>query len=174
MKIGDIAGTSEGRKWLHLELFPRLVKKLKEGDRVLFVGTDSSWDYKNFFWNPGLLCDFKTMDINESLKPDIVSSIEECPMIETDSCDFVILIGVYEFVNRKADMFKEISRILKPEGFALLSLPGRGYYPNENNSLEPWDVFDKIKPLLVKEMYVVGEKPGGARPTSMHIIATKV
>jgi len=172
MKIGDISRTSSGRKWLHLELFPRLIKRLKEGDSVLFVGTDSAWDYKNLFWNPSILCDYKTMDVNASLKPDIVGDISNCPDIGNDSFNFVILIGVYEFVEDKPAMFREINRILKPDGFALLSLPGRGYYASPNNSVEPWEVWDEVKPLMIKEVYVIGEKPDH-RPTSVHVIATK-
>jgi len=172
MKIGDIAGTSEGRKWLHLELFPRLIKRLKEGDSVLFVGTDSSWDYKNFFWNPGLLCDFKTMDKVESLKPDIVGSIEGCDKIADNSFNFVILIGVYEFVEKKDEMFAEINRILKPDGFALLALPGAGFYKSPNNHVEPWQVWDKVKHLKIKELYVIGEKPEH-RPTSVMLVVEK-
>ena len=172
MKIGDIAGTSEGRKWLHMELFPRLVTRLEEGDSVLFVGTDSSWDYKPLFFNPSLLCDFKTMDKNPNLLPDIVGSIEGCDELKDDSFNLVILIGVYEFVERKEAMFAEINRILKPEGVALISLPGRGYYPSPNNSVEPWEVFDRIKPLLVKELYIIGESKE-RRPTSVNLIAQK-
>ncbi len=155
-----------------MDLIPRLASRLKEGDSVLFVGTETNWDYKPFFFNPSLLCEYKTLDIAERFNPDIVGSIEECPMIPDNSQNFVILIGVYEFVNRKADMFKEIARILKPEGFALLSLPGLGYYKSPNNAVEPWEVFEKIKPLFAKEMYIVGER-AEARPTSIHIVATK-
>jgi SAM-dependent methyltransferase len=136
------------------------------------VGTDSAWDYKNLFWNPSLLCEFMTLDKNESLKPDIVGTIEGCDELETSSFNFVILIGVYEFVEKKPEMFAEINRILKPEGFALLSLPGAGFYESPNNHVEPWEVWSEVKPLMIKEVHVVGEKPDH-RPTSVHVIATK-
>ena len=172
MKVGDIHSTSEGRKFINTVLIPRLTERLVEGDSVLFVGTETNWDYKPFFFNPSLLCDYKTLDISERFNPDIVGSIEECPLIPDNSINFLVLIGVYEFVNRKAEMFKEIFRILKPNGFALLSLPGIGYYKSPDNAVEPWEVFEKIKPLFAKEVYIIGER-SDARPTSIHVVATK-
>jgi len=172
MKIGDIRSTTEGRRLINTILLPRLAEGLAEGDTVLFVGTETNWDYKPLFFNPKLLCDYKTLDIAERFNPDIVGSIEECPMIPDSSQNLVVLIGVYEFVNRKTEMFKEIARILKPEGRALLSLPGIGYYKSPDNAVEPWEVFEKIKPLFAKEMYIIGER-ADARPTSVHVVASK-
>ena len=173
IEVGDIGRTSEGRKFINVELIPEMVEDLHEGADVLFVGTDSSWDYKYFFWNPSILCNFKTMDINESFKPDIVGDISNCPQVEDNSQDLVLLIGVYEFVNDKDAMFKEINRILKPEGRALLSLPGAGFYESPDNHVEPWEVWDKVKHLRIKKMYVIGESEEH-RPTSVHLIVHKI
>lgn len=172
MKIGDLTRTTEGRRFINTSLLPRLASQLAEGADVLFVGIDSAWDYKNLFWNPSKLCNFKTMDKNESFEPDIVGDISNCPDVGNDSFDLVILIGVYEFINNKKAMFKEIHRILKPQGKALLSLPGRGYYPDPNNSVEPWEVFKEVLPLFVKECYIIGESCD-RRPTSIHLICQK-
>jgi len=172
MKVGDIARTSEGRLFINQKILPRLASELKEGDNVLFVGTDCAWDYKTLFFNPAVLTNFETMDIKPDLKPDIVGDISNCPQIEDNKYDLVVLIGVYEFVNDKDSMFKEINRILKPEGKALLSLPGAGYYESPNNHVEPWQVWDKVKYLQILEMYVVGER-NGKRPTSVHLIVKK-
>ena len=173
MKIGDIARTSEGRLFINQKILPRLASELKEGDNVLFVGTDCAWDYKTLFFNPAVLTNFETMDIKPDFKPDIVGDISNCPQIEDNKYDLVVLIGVYEFVNDKDSMFKEINRILKPEGKALLSLPGAGYYESPNNHVEPWQVWDKVKYLQILEMYVVGER-NGKRPTSVHLIVKRV
>jgi len=173
MKIGDIARTSEGRLFINQKILPRLASELKEGDNVLFVGIDCAWDYKTLFFNPAVLTNFETMDIKPDFKPDIVGDISNCPQIEDNKYDLVVLIGVYEFVNDKDSMFKEINRILKPEGKALLSLPGAGYYESPNNHVEPWQVWDKVKYLQILEMYVVGER-NGKRPTSVHLIVKRV
>ena len=172
MRVGDLAKTSEGRLFINTKLIPSLLPGLKEGDNVLFVGTDSAWDYKNLFFNPSKLCNFETMDINSNLKPDIVGDIANCPQVESGRYDLILLIGVYEFVNDKPAMFAEINRLLKPDGLAMLSLPGRGFYDSPNNSIEPSEVFDAIKPLLVNELHVIGESTD-RRPTSIHVVARK-
>ena len=172
MKIGDLQRTSKGRYFINTNLLPSLAERLKEGDKVLFVGTDSSWDYKALFFNPAKLTEFLTMDVKEDLKPDIVGDISNCPQIEDSSFDLVVLIGVYEFVNDKPAMFSEINRILKPKGKALLSLPGEGYYPSPNNHVKPPEVFDKIKPLKAEEIYII-EDIVGKPPSSIHIVAVR-
>jgi len=171
-KVGDLRTTSEGRFFINTKLIPKLITFLKEGDRVLFVGTDSAWDYKSLFFNPSTLCNFETMDVNSNLKPDIVGDIANCPQVESGSYDLVLLIGVYEFVNDKPAMFREIDRILKPQGRALLALPGRGFYDSPNNSVEPKEVFEAITPLFAREVYVLGEARE-RKPTSIMVVATK-
>lgn len=172
MRVGDLGKTSEGRLFINTKLIPSLLPGLKEGDNVLFVGTDSAWDYKSLFFNPSKLCNFETMDINSNLNPDIVGNIASCPQVESGRYDLILLIGVYEFVNDKPAMFAEIARLLKPDGLAMLSLPGRGFYESPNNSVEPSEVFDAIKPLLVNELFVIGES-ADRRPTSIHVVARK-
>ena len=173
MKCGDIKNTSEGRRFINVELIPRMLKRFKEGDKVLFVGTDmGGWDYKTLFFNPSCLMEFVTMDIAEKFNPDIVGDISNCPQIEDNSIDFLPLIGVYEFVNDKPAMFKEINRILKPDGIAMLSLPGAGFYDSPNNHVEPWECFEEVKPLIIDEMHIIGER-NGLRPTSVHCIVHK-
>lgn len=172
MQVGDLHKTSRGRYFINVELLPSLAARLKEGDKVLFVGTDSSWDYKSLFFNPSRLTEFITMDISEKYKPDMVGDISNCPQIENDSYDLVILIGVYEFVNNKKQMFEEIHRILKPKGKALLSLPGKGYYESPDNHVEPWDVWEKIKPLKVEELYAIEDHPERP-PSSIHVVAVR-
>lgn len=172
MKLGDLDNTTEGRLFINTKLIPQLVKRLKNGNRVLFVGTDTAWDYKPYFFNPGLLCEYLTIDKAPQYHPDIVGSIEGCNELKDEYFDLVVLIGIYEFVDNKKAMFSEIVRVLKPTGAALLSLPGRGYYTSPNNSVELWELDGAIKPLLVKEVYVVGETKE-RRPTSIHVIAQK-
>lgn len=172
MQVGDLARTTEGRHILNTKLLPRIARELKEGARVLFIGLDMAWDYKSLFFNPSCLCDFVTMDIAEKFNPDIVGDISNCPQVEDNSVDFLPLIGIYEFVNDKPAMFKEINRILKPDGLALLALPGPGAYDSPQNHITPTRVYEEIKPLRIEEMHVVGERDG--RPiTSILILARK-
>lgn len=171
MKISDLNSTTRGRFFINTKLLPYLASHLKNESKVLFVGTDTGWDYKSLFFNPSKLCEFVTLDLKDG---DIVGDISECPQIEDASFGLVVLIGVYEFVNndRKPLMFKEIDRILKPGGKAMLSLPGQGYYESPDNHVKPHEVFDKIKPLKVEELYIIednNERP----PSSIHVIAIK-
>lgn len=103
-----------------------------------------------------------------------MGDISECPQIEDNSIDLVILIGVYEFVNndRKKMMFEEINRILKPTGKALLSLPGEGYYESPDNHVKPHEIWDKIAPMKPEEIYVI-EDNAERKPSSIHVIAIR-
>jgi SAM-dependent methyltransferase len=171
MKVTDLNNTTRGRYFINTHLLPRLASGLKNESTVLFVGTDTGWDYKSLFFNPSKLCDFKTLDLKEG---DIVGDISECPQILNDSYDLVVLIGVYEFVNndRKPLMFQEIHRILKPTGKAMLSLPGQGYYESPDNHVKPHEIWEKIFPLKPEEIYVI-EDSLEKGPTSIHIVACR-
>lgn len=172
MRVGDLGSTTAGRLWINTVLLPRLAKEAKEGDKILFIGNETNWDYKSLFFNPSCLCDWTTMDIAERFNPDIVGDISNCPQIPDNTYDLLILIGIYEFVNNKPAMFSEINRIIKPTGKAELSLPGPAAYESPNNHIWPKDVFEAIKPLRIEEMYITGETD--EKPcSSIHIIARK-
>lgn len=172
MNIMDLEKTTKGRYFINTNMLPKLARRLPNGSKILFVGIDTSWEYRSLFWNPSKLCEFNTMDIKQELLPDIVGDISSCPQIENDTYDLIILIGVYEYVVNKSGMFSEINRILKPTGKAFLSLPGRGYYDDPKNAVEPWEVWTKIAPLKVEEMYVIEDQPT-VSPSSVHVIAVR-
>lgn len=172
MKPDDLQRTTKGRYFLNTNLLPRLAKSLPDGSRVLFVGTDSSWEYKSLFWNPSKLCLFETMDIKEHLKPDIVGDISNCPQIQNDTYDLLILIGVYEFVEDRPGMFNEINRILKPTGKALLALPGIKVYADEKHGVTPSQIHEKVLPLKIEELYVI-EDQVDRPPSSVIAIAVR-
>lgn len=171
MNVQDNHKTTRGRFFINTKLLPKLASHLKDEDRVLFVGTDTGWDYKSLFFNPSKLCEFVTLDLKEG---DIIGDISDCPQIEDASFDLVILIGVYEFVNndRKPMMFNEINRILKPTGKALLSLPGKGYYESPDNHVTVTNVAEKIRPLKIEELYVIEDRID-LDPTSIHVVAVR-
>lgn len=144
--FGNVTG---GRLFINKYLLPRLANEIVDGSKVLFVGVHKYWDYSCLFNNPGKLCVFETLDkhpgAGDQPKPTYNASIEDCKeTIPDESYDLVIMIGVYEFLDHKKEAFSEINRILRPGGKAMLSLPGSGYYPNSNNSVEPHEVFDEL------------------------------
>ena len=171
MNIDDNKRTTRGRFFINTKLLPQLASNLKDEARVLFVGTDTGWDYKSLFFNPSKLCDFRTLDPKDETA-DIKGDITNCPEIENDSIDLVILIGVYEFVVNKKEMFEEIQRILKPTGKAMLSLPGEGYYENPKNHVKPAEIWEKIAPMKTEEIYVIEDRIDKP-PTSIHVVAVR-
>lgn len=162
-----------GRHYLNIELIPRFAETFEDGAEIIFVGVHPLWDYSPFFNNPRKICHYRTLDNNPNTQPppDIVASIEECPSIETESIDGIIMIGVYEYLNRKAEAFAEINRVLKPTGRAVIAVPGRGYYPDKNRSVDLWEVWDRMMPMRVREVYTFYE--GSLQPTSIIVVAEK-
>ena len=170
MKIGDLENTTAGRYKINTELMPRLAWMLKNGDEVLYIGTDSSWDYKTFFWNPGKQCPFTTIDSNPGLKCDIVGNIEEMPHVESGRFSAVIMIGIYEFLNHPDKAFEEIKRVLKPNGILFVAFPGKGYY-NDNRGITPQGCFDLLYGMTPSEMHLLYE--GKDVPNSIIVFAKK-
>ena len=186
-KYDSFGNVSAGRVFLNKELLPRFADKFKDEDKILFIGVHKYWDYACYFNNPGKLCDFKTLDYHpgsavtgvlkdEQPAPDICTNIESCDDIPEKSFDGIIMIGVYEAIKNKAQAFGHINRLLKDEGLALISVPGRGYRYLSNDcedeqSMAPQEVFEKIKPLIALEVYIVYEKE--TEPTSISIVCKK-
>lgn len=164
-----------GRTFLNTKLLPRLADELGDSSRVLFVGVHKRWDYKPLFHNPKNLCRFETLDKlpggGDQPVPDYHMSIENCEGIKDNTFDLIVMIGVYEFLDHKEDAFSEINRILKPGGRAMISVPGKGYYPDNNRALDPWDAWWKMKPLRILEMYITFER--AEAPTAIHVLAEK-
>lgn len=174
-KLGSI---SNGRMFLNRELLPRLISRLPyEGARVLFVGVHKYWDYSALFDNPGQLCEFETIDTHpgggDQPAPTHNTSIESCDSLPSDYYDMIVMIGVYEDLKHKQEAFNQIYRMLKPKGIAEISVPGSGYLSEEDRFMEPWQVWDKCKPLRVTEVYVTYERDDQP-PSAVHIVATKV
>jgi SAM-dependent methyltransferase len=50
--------------------------------------------------------------------------------VDSDECDFALCLEVLEHVPDDVQALREIARILKPEGFLLLSVPNTYYWPS--------------------------------------------
>jgi len=170
MKVGDNKTTSRGRYFLNTYLVPRLANILQDGEQVLFIGTDTSWDYKPFFWNPAKQCPYYTIDKAEQYKPDMVGNIEDCPQVNDNAFSLVIMIGVYEFLDHTEKAFKECNRILTSNGYLLVAFPGKGYY-NDNRGVTAKETYDILKDYRVLETYCIYE--GKEEPNSICVLAQK-
>lgn len=171
MKVGDLEKTTKGRYFLNTWLMPRLANILQNGDKVLFVGTDTSWDYKPFFWNPSKACPYYTLDKSPNYNPDIVADIQKCPEVEDGSFSLVILIGVYEFLEKKAEAFSEIKRILDKNGYLMVAFPGRGYY-NDHRGVTKEQPIEILKDFRILETYYLYE--GNEEPNSVCVLCQKI
>ena len=134
------------------------------GERVLFVGVHPKIDYSPHFKY------FQTMDINPAMDPDIDADIQRCPIIGDKTYAAVIMIGVYEYLDRPQLAFQEINRILKDGGKALICLPGPAYYPDKPTVL-PTIAPIVIRPLIMESMEITYYR--GNEPYYLHIIARK-
>ena len=170
MNLGDNSRTTAGRYKINKELMPRLATMLKDGDEVLYIGTNSTWDYKTFFWNPSKECPFLTIDISEQFSPDIVGNIEEMPHVESGRFSAVIMIGIYEFLNHPEKAFEEIKRVLRPGGILFVAFPGKGYY-NDNRGVTPQESLDLLYGMIPSEMHLLYE--GKEVPNSIIVFARK-
>lgn len=117
---------SPARKAINERYLPEFARYCRSGEKILFVGVNTKWDYKNLFTIRQ--CEYFTMDIKEELKPDIVADITSCPEIVDESYDGIILIGMWEYIDDKSKMFNEVYRLLKPGGKLLACVPGEAYY----------------------------------------------
>lgn len=144
------------------ELIPEFAKKV--GERVLFIGVHPKIDYSIYFK------DYETMDINPKTEPDIVGDIQNCPEIRDNTYDGVIMVGVYEYLDRPQLAFREINRILKDRGRALVCVPGPAYYVDKPTVL-PTIAPIVIRPILMESMEITYYKT--SEPYYLHIIAKK-
>lgn len=171
MKPGDLERTTRGRFFLNTYLIPRLANLMQTGDEVLFIGTDTSWDYKPFFFNPSKLCTYTTIDVAERYNPDIVGDIQNCPQIENDRFSLILMIGIYEFLDHIPEAFAEMKRILKPDGYLMVAFPGKGYYPDHRGANIP-EIYEVMKDYRILEIYNLYE--GNKEPNSVCVLAQKI
>ena len=75
------------------------------------------------FVRPLTTAEIVQIDIDESRKPDIVTSVCSMPMFEGASFDAVFMMEVLEHVPEPQQALSEIRRVLKPGGRLILSVP---------------------------------------------------
>jgi SAM-dependent methyltransferase len=174
MKIGDLEQTSRGRHFLNTYLVPRTALILENGSRVLFVGTDTPWDYKPFFWNPSKQCEYITMEPVETLPADIHCRLEQADTkIKEGTMDLVILIGMWEYFENKQDALNQVLKMLKPNGYVVIAFPGVGYGMVKGaDQVEPTEIWEILKDFQILESYYLRED--GKNISSICVLAQKV
>lgn len=108
--------TQPDRVILHRQVM-RFASELS-GD-LLDVGGGTGRRYHGIFRR---VTRYRSLDLNPSVKPDIVGSAEDIPLPEA-SVDSVVSTQVLEHVPHPWKVLAEIFRVLKPGGRALLTAP---------------------------------------------------
>lgn len=97
--------------------------------RVLDVGSGPNGGrYRNFFFSN----DYVTLDINPDYNPDIVGSALKIPAPD-NSFDGIVCFQVLDDLKNPAQAVKEMSRVLKPDGYGLISVPQSSELHDEPN-----------------------------------------
>jgi len=74
--------------------------------------------------------DYKVMDPVDTYNPDVVGDIHDMPF-DDNSIDAIICLAVLEHVENPIQAYKEMYRVLKPGGYALIYVPFLYYYHAE-------------------------------------------
>lgn len=109
------------RKYFNEVMLPRFIEKyVKNGDDVVDVGKpEDGWGYKEMFKGTN----YKTLDKNPDLKPDIFEDIEDYKLfIRNAFVDCIVCMGVMEQCNSPFEVIRGIDCILKPGGHALFGI----------------------------------------------------
>ncbi len=149
---------STARRDLNHIVIPRFSMHFTSGEKILFVGVDPKWDYKHLF--PG--CTYQTLDKMKSRHPNILADIQDCPQIEDNLYDGIIMTGVYEYLQQPQKAMHEVYRILKPGGLFLFCAPGVAYYGDSKPTVTLRRMPDILKDFLIKEIhisYYIGKDP---------------
>jgi len=105
------------------KFFDKKIKEIAKEKNVLDIGSGMHFQkelakYKKYFINS----DYKTLDVSEKYKPDIVGDIHNLPLEDT-SVDAIICKAVLEHVQDPFKAVDEIYRVLKPGGKCLVYVP---------------------------------------------------
>jgi len=98
---------------------------------VLDIGKSRFWDYSDTPYS------YKSLDINESLNPDLVTDICDNTLC-SGSFDFILCNEMYEFVSDPQKMVDEVYRILDKGGTAIFGFVGKDYKPYKKN----WNFYE--------------------------------
>ncbi len=153
------------RTALNNQIIPDFAKQFNSGE-ILFVGKDTKWDYSHLFPK----CNYRTLDINPQIEPDIVANIESSGL-PPNSFDGIIMTGMYEYLKNLVKAIDEIYRILKPGGKALICVPGRSYYKDRNKTLSLNQAIEYLLPFKIISINITYYRD--STPYYIHIYAEK-
>jgi len=89
---------------------------------VLDIGKSNFWDYSDISY-----C-YKTLDNDAKMQPDFVADICDSRLC-SNSFDYVLCNGMYEFVSDPQKMVDEVYRLLDKGGKAVFGFVNKHYKP---------------------------------------------
>jgi SAM-dependent methyltransferase len=130
----------------------KLRKICSEKKRIVDIGgslrvdrsKNNRYDAKRAQWLLPLLkkLDYKILDVVPDYHPDIVGDIHDLPLPD-NSEDAIICVAVLEHVKDPFQASREIYRVLKPGGYALVYVPFLYYYHAEPGYYGDYSRFSK-------------------------------
>lgn len=119
------------RKHYNEVILPKFIKEfVKPGDCVIDVGKpNDGWGYREMFKGT----DYKTLDCNINLKPDILDDMEDTKLSEC--ADVIICYGVTEQCENPFKLVEGLRKILKPGGYGLIGIMSIGF-----PMIQDWDL----------------------------------
>lgn len=119
---------SNNRKYFNEIVLPKFISKLEKNSVVLDIGKSDIWH--NLYLELFNGFDYKTIDKNSTVKPDIHLDIEtnNSPnAIPLKHADAIICHGVLEQCENPFVLVQQLSEILKKDGFILFTFISLGY-----------------------------------------------
>jgi SAM-dependent methyltransferase len=104
--------------------------------QVLDIGSDSG-PYRKFAEDLGF--SVRTMDLDSASGPDLIGRVEETGL-PSNSLDGILCTQVLEHCDEPWTAAREFSRVVKPGGFVIVSVPHVWFYhphPNDNWRFTP-------------------------------------
>jgi len=133
--------------WDAMEQYRKILEPNNKNWQILEIGIDGddkpSGNYKYF----GEGNEWKTLDFLPELKPDIVADITDTKLPE-EKWDLIICSQVIEHIFNFPAALKEIYRILKKEGYAIIDCPFEFPY----HGLPSYDDYWRISSIALSKI----------------------
>lgn len=134
-----------------MERYRRKINPDNKQWKVLEIGIDGDakpgGNYRLF----GIGNDYKTMDILERVKPDIVADICDSGLPDNE-WDLIIFSQTLEHVFDFKKALKECHRLLKPGGFLIVDCPFMWKYHGQYDYDDYWRISHKALQILLNEI----------------------
>ncbi|MDD4761552.1 MAG: class I SAM-dependent methyltransferase [Candidatus Pacebacteria bacterium] len=142
------------KQTFHRNLLEKLLlenKNLIKG-KTIDIGSKNR-RYDNLFNNSEIIAVDKNIKTNSNIS---FGDVEEGLSFENNYFDSVLCLEVFEYLKNIDKALKEIKRILKPSGFALISFPFLYHEHEDNQRLTKTFLSSKLKEFSESKIIEIG------------------